>query len=134
VALATLLSILTSPWVFSAFILALVAVAFSSADIPNRNAILTDVNLPEHRGTAVGFLTIAVGLGLAGGNAFTGLVVDWLSTWLTSPWNYAVGLALFQLIFIPAAICFYALSKATPADIAAVRRTLRDRGKLTITP
>jgi hypothetical protein len=129
VALATVLNIFTNPWVFAAFVLALVAVALASTDIPNRNAILTDVNLPEHRGTAVGFLTIAVGVGVAIGSGLTGLLIDALAAYFVAPLNYAVGLALFQLLFLPAGFCYYKLTKTTRADIAAVRKTLARRAQ-----
>ncbi|MCG3208941.1 MAG: hypothetical protein FOGNACKC_02554 [Anaerolineae bacterium] len=129
VALATLVSIVINPWVLTAFVLALLAWALASADIPNRNAILTDVNLPEHRGTAVGFLTIAIGLGAALGSGLTGLVVDALSPYLAAPLNYVVGLAVFQLLFIPAGWCYYKLTQASAADTTAVRQTLARRAE-----
>lgn len=130
VVMATLISIVTNPWVAGAFILALIAVAFSSADVPNRSAILTDVNLPEHRGTAVGLLTISVGLGVALGTALAGLSFDMIAPALASPWNYALGLALFQLLFIPAGLAYYQLSKTTRHDIAWVKQTLAERAEM----
>lgn len=130
VTVATLLSIGTHPWVAVAFGLALVAVAFASADIPNRRAILTDVNLPEHRGTAVGLISVSVGLGLALGNALAGILFDSIAAQFAPPLNYAVGLALFQLVFIPAGLCYYRLSQTTAQDIAAVKQVLTSRAKL----
>jgi MFS family permease len=127
---ATLVSILTNPWIAGAFMLGLVAVAFSSTDIPNRSAILTDVNLPEHRGTAVGLLSISVGLGLALGNALAGLSFDLFAPVLASPWHYAMSLALFQLLFIPAGLAYYQLSKTTMYDIARVKQTLAERAEI----
>ncbi len=134
VALATLLAIVTNPWLFFAFVLALFAVAFSSADTPNRNALLTDVNLPEHRGTTVGFLAIAIGMGVAIGNASAGVLFEQLAVYFAPPLNYAIGLALFQLLLIPAGFCYYRLSKISASDIAAVKQTLANRAKLTIDP
>jgi MFS family permease len=131
VAIATLLTITTNPWVAGAFILAFVAVAFYSADNPNRSALLTDVNLPEHRGTAAGLLTISTGLGLALGNALAGLSFGYLEQAFAPPWNYAVGLSLFQLILIPAAGCYYQLTKTTTQDIAEVKQTLARRAETT---
>jgi len=127
VTLFTLLSIVTNPWVATTFIVALIAVAFSSADIPNRNALLTDVNLPEHRGTAIGLLSIAVGLGLALGNAGAGLLFDYFALYFAPPTHYALGLALFQLLFIPAGLSYYQLSKSSAADIAQVKQILTAR-------
>ncbi len=127
----TLLSIVTNPWVATGFIFALVAIAFSSADIPNRNALLTDVNLPEHRGTVVGILVIAIGLGLAIGNALMGLSFAYLAEYFTPPLNYALGLALFQLFSIPAGLSYYRLTQTAPQDIVEVRQTLTERAKIT---
>jgi len=133
VSLATLMSIVTNPWVVTTFALALVAVAFSSADIANRRALLTDVNLPEHRGTAVGLLTVSIGIGLAMGNALAGISFDYFAVarQIGPPMNYAMGLALFQLLFIPAGLAYYQLTKTTAPDIAEVKRILTERsGKI----
>ncbi len=132
VTIFTLLSIFTNPWVATAFIVALIAVAFSSADIPNRNALLTDVNLPEHRGTIVGLLNIAVGAGIAIGNAVAGFSFGYFAQNFPPPVNYAVGLALFQLVLIPAGLSYYQLSKTAPKDMAEVRQVLTERAKLAL--
>lgn len=129
ITLFTLLNIATNPWVGAAFVVALFAVAFSSADVPNRNALLSEVNLPEHRGTAVGLLAVAIGLGVALGNALTGLAFNILAQYFDSPDFYVVGLALFQLMLIPAGLSYYRLSKTAPADTTQVRQTLAERAK-----
>lgn len=129
VAIATTMSIITNPWVAGTFVLALAAVAFASADVPNRSALLADVNLPEHRGTVVGLLNISLGLGLALGNGLAGPVFEALAPKFGSPWNYALGLSLFQLFLIPAGWCYYQLTKTTTQDITRVRQTLAERAK-----
>jgi hypothetical protein len=50
-----------------------------------------------------------------------------LSTALPPPGNYAAGLAVFQIFFVPTALMYYLASRASPADITAVRRLLADR-------
>ena len=127
VTVATVISIVTNLWVASAFIVALAAVAFASVDIPNRRALITDVNLPEHRGTIIGFMSVAVGVGVALGNALAGVSFDYFSAQFAPPLNYAVGLALFQLLFIPAGFCYYRLSKSAGRDIAEVKKVLKER-------
>jgi MFS family permease len=131
VSLAALLSIATNPWVAATFGLALVSMALASVDIPNRNALLADVNLPEHRGTMAGLMALAIGLGVALGNFLTGLVLTQVSSWVGSPWNYAVGLALFQLFFIPAGLGYYQASRSIPGDMARVQYLLTKRAELT---
>lgn len=129
VAGATLMTIVTNPGVAGAFVLALVAIALASVDIPNRSALLTELNLPEHRGTMAGFLTIATGLGVAMGNALAGLLFGYLENHFAPPLNYAVGLACFQLLFIPAGWCYYQLSKTSGYDISQVKQVLAERGQ-----
>ena len=80
----------------------------------------------------VGLQTIAVGVGLAIGNASAGVLFEPLAAYFAPPFNYAVGLALFQTLFIPAGFCYYKLSKTTTIDIATVKETLTARAKLTI--
>lgn len=132
VTIATFSSIVANPWVVGAFVLALAAVAFSSADIPNRRALISDANLPEHRGTIIGFMSVAVGAGVALGNALAGILFDYLGRQFAPPLNYAVGLTLFQLLFIPAGLCYHRLSKSAARDIGEVKRVLRERSEVTL--
>ncbi len=127
VALFTLWSIISNLWIGFTFVVAIFAMAFSSADTPNRNALLTDVNLPEHRGTAVGMLAIAVGVGVALGNVTAGFTFEYLTQYFESPLNYVVGLTLFQLFFIPAGLCYYQLTKTSSRDITEMRQVLKQR-------
>jgi MFS family permease len=129
VVLATLTSIVTNGWVAAAFGVALVAIALAVADGPNRSALITDVNLPEHRGTVAGLNTLAAGLGLALGSALAGVTFGSLSDHFGSPLNIAIGLALFQLFFLPAGLFYYLATRSTPGDIAMVERTLHERGQ-----
>ena len=40
-----------------------------------------------------------------------------------------MGLALFQLIFIPAGLCYYQLSRTTEDDMNQVKQILAERGR-----
>jgi MFS family permease len=125
---AAITSMFTNPWVAGAFVLALGATILSVIDIPNRAALINDVNLPEHRGTVVGMFQIASGIGLSIGNGLAGLAFTYLGRYFLPPWNFALALAFFQLVMIPAGLCFYQATKTTPKDILAVRKTLTERG------
>ncbi len=129
IVLATLASMFTNGWVATAFLLALLATALAVIDGPNRAALISDVNLPEHRGTMAGLVTLASGIGLAIGNALAGVTFSYLGSRFASPLNFATGLALFQLFFIPAGLFYYQATKTTPGDIAAVRQALVERAK-----
>ena len=123
-------SIFTNGWIAGTFLLALGALALTSVDSPNWFALISDVNLPEHRGTVFGSGNFINGVGRAFGAGLAGLVFAYIAAgWLDPPWNYAVGLALFQLFFVPTAFCYYQATKTTPRDIADVKNTLVKRAK-----
>ena len=125
---ASLTSMLRNGWVALAFVLALGATILSVVDNPNKAALINDVNLPEHRGTAVGMMVIVNGIGLSIGNWLAGVAFDYFALQLPPPWNFAVALSLFQLFMIPAGLCYLKLIRTTPRDIRTVRHTLAKRG------
>jgi MFS family permease len=122
-----LASLATNPWVVLSFVVALAALAFTSLDSPNWFALINDVNLPEHRGTVFGLGTMVLGMGRALGNGLAGVAFAALGSTVASPWNYAWGLALFQLFFLPTGLCYYIASRTIPRDITRVRETLAQR-------
>lgn len=125
IAWAVLLNLFTNGWIFLAFLVAILALVFQAVDAPNWAAMMTDVNLPEHRGTVIGLSRLT----RASGSALSVAVASWLLTRLMidAPDNYAITLALFQLVVIPAALCYYRVSKTISQDITAVSQTLADR-------
>jgi MFS family permease len=129
---ATLLSVPTNGWVLLAFLTAMTGFGLASLETPNRAALLSDLNQPEHRGTVAGLSTLLVGVGLAVGNSLTGLTQGYLSAHFAPPLNYAVGLALFQLFLIPSALLFWWMTKTTPRDIAQAHHTLSRRRTQTL--
>jgi hypothetical protein len=56
-----------------------------------------------------------------------GVTFDWLQQTVAPPTNYAIGLTLFQLFFLPAGLCFWLAARTAPHDIAAVQATLQER-------
>lgn len=129
IVLATLSSVVTNPYAASAFVLCLVAVILTSADSPNWFALISDVNLPEHRGTVFGIANLSNGVSRAAGNGLTVPVAGLLAAGFAAPLNYAVGLALFQVFFIPTGLCYWMASRTCPGDIARVRAVLAERGR-----
>lgn len=122
-----LAAIVTNPWVALAFLSAIIALALTSADSPNWFALIADVNLPEHRGTVFGVGNFSNGVGRALGTGLTTVTTDAIRKTLPPPFNLALGLSLFQVFFLPTGWCYWKASKTCPADIEAVRSTLRDR-------
>jgi MFS family permease len=124
---AVLSSVVTEPAMAATFLVALVAIALISAQSPNWYALIAEVNPPEHRGTAFSLGNLANGTGRALGTDLVVRTFDALARPLPPPMNYAVGLAAFQLLFLPTGACYLLASRSSPRDIAAVDQLLRDR-------
>lgn len=122
-------AVATNPWVALAFVSALVALALTSADSPNWFALISDVNLPEHRGTVFGVGNFVNGMGRAAGAGLAVVTADALRKTLPPPLNLALGLSIFQLFFLPTGWCYWKAAKTCPADIESVRATLRARAE-----
>lgn len=121
-------SLVTNPWVAGAFLLVLTAGALTGADSPNWFALISDVNLPEHRGTVFGLGNLANGVGRSGGNGLTALLAGSIERALPPPLNWAIGLAAFQVFFLPTGYCYWKATGTAPGDIADVENALRERG------
>ena len=61
-----------NPWMLLLFVLSFFASAAQSANTPNWLALITDVNLPEHRGTAFSVANLFNSLGRTIGNVGVG--------------------------------------------------------------
>jgi MFS family permease len=127
VALAVLRSVVTEPAMTVTFLLALLAIGLLSAQSPNTYALLAEANPPEHRGTVFSLGNLANGVGRSVGSALVVRTFDSLGRALPPPFNYAVGLAVFQLFFLPTAAMFWLASRSAPQDITAVGELLRQR-------
>lgn len=121
----------TNPWIFLMFILAVLATAAQSANTPNWLALLTDINLPEHRATAFSIANLINGFGRAIGNILIGLVLEFMSLKFNEPFNYIYTMILFQIFFIPAVYSYYKVSKNSGRDIRKVKSILKLRAKKT---
>ncbi len=124
---AVAISVVTNPWVAGAFVLGLVAVALTAVDSPNWFALINDVNLPEHRGTTFGLGNLTFSVGRSLGTGVTGATFGYLAVTYPEPLNIVLGLALFQVFFLPTAFFYYRASKTTPQDIARVKAMLASR-------
>lgn len=124
---SVLSSVVTEPTVAISFATALVALSLMSANSPNWFALIADVNLPEHRGTAYSLVNLANGVGRSAGTGLLGLTARLLA--VAPPMNYAIGLAVFQVFFIPTGVMFYLASRSCPSDIAEVHDTLTRRAE-----
>jgi MFS transporter, Spinster family, sphingosine-1-phosphate transporter len=127
VILSVLGSVITEPTVGVSFAFALLALALTSANSPNWFALIADVNPPEHRGTVYSLGNVVNGVGRAAGNGLVGAVFGALASRFPPPLNFAVGLAVFQVFFIPTGIMYLLAARTSPKDIDDLQRTLRAR-------
>ncbi|KXK59013.1 MFS transporter [Micromonospora rosaria] len=124
---AVLSSVVTEPTVGLSLLTAVFALALTSANSPNWFALIADVNPPEHRGTVYSLGNLVNGVGRAAGNGLVGVVFHGLRAAFPPPLNYAVGLAAFQLFFVPTGIMYWLASRTSPRDIDTVHTLLHDR-------
>lgn len=126
---AVALSMFTNGWVFAVFVTAFIGLALQATDPPNWAAMITDINLPEHRGTIIGLSRLCRAVGNAVSIAAAGWLFAILAEHVGQPDNFAWGLALFQLLVLPAAYCYWRLRQTLPGDLQTVRDELTRRAK-----
>ncbi len=102
------------------FVFALIASVLSAGPVANKSAVMIDVNLPEHKGTAASLFKLSeqVGKGL------TILITFILISFLGSIFNMIV----FSMIFwLPAGILWFFASKTVITDMRAKSKILSER-------
>ena len=124
-----LASVVTEPVMAVSLLTALFALALTSANSPNWYALIAEVNPPEHRGTVFSLGNLVNGVGRSAGTSLTGAVFGALERALPPPMNFAVGLALFQVFFIPTGVMYWLASRTSPKDIEAVQAMLNERAE-----
>jgi hypothetical protein len=127
-------SVVTEPTMALTLLTALVAIGLMSANAPNWYALIAEVNPPEHRGTAFSFGNLVNGIGRTAGIDLTVRTFEALERALPPPMNFAVGLAAFQLFFIPTGVMYWLASRTSPRDIATVNLMLRRRSRAVTVP
>jgi MFS family permease len=107
------------------FIFGLIGTTVAAGPVANRNAVLIDVNMPEHKGTAASFFNLSEQIG----KGITLLISFMLITWLGSIYN----MMLFAIVFwIPAAILWYIVSRSVEDDMYVKSRVLSERKQITL--
>ncbi|MBE3569869.1 MAG: MFS transporter, partial [Bacillales bacterium] len=119
--------IFTNPWMTLLFVLSFLASAAQSANTPNWLALITDVNLPEHRGTAFSVANLFNSLGRTVGNVGVGIVLGIVSNHFHEPYSYMITLSLLQLFLIPSALSYIFMANQNVSDIKQVKEMLKER-------
>ncbi|GIF70844.1 MFS transporter [Asanoa siamensis] len=128
---SALASVFTEPSVGLTLLIAIVALALTSANSPNWYALIADVNPPEYRGTVYSLGNLTNGVGRAAGNGLIPLAFAGLASTYASPLNYSVGLAAFQLFFIPTGVMYWLASRSSARDITGLHSLLEKRAEET---
>lgn len=121
--------IFVNPWMLLLFVLSFLASAAQSANTPNWLALITDVNLPEHRGTAFSVANLFNSLGRTIGNVGVGIVLGVISRQVNEPYSFIITLAILQIFLIPSALCYLIMAKKNVSDINHVKETLKKRSE-----
>jgi len=107
------------------FIFAIMASMLGAAPVANRNAIMIDVNMPEHKGTAASFFKLSEQIS----KGVTLLISFTLISLLGSIFN----MLFFTIFFwLPAAILWFFASKNVESDMGYKSRILSERTQLSI--
>lgn len=122
----TVRSFAASPFLILALILATVGNILQAADLPNWAAMITTLNPPEYRATAIGLSRLI----RAGANALSialgGLLFQRLQGTFSETTAFAIGLAVFQLVLLVSAACYWFVANHINKDINEVRVALAE--------
>ncbi len=121
--------IFLNPWMALLFVLSMFASASQSANTPNWLALITDVNFPEHRGTAFSVGNLFNSLGRTIGNVGVGMLLGIISIHYHEPNSYILTLSILQISLIPSALCYLFMAKKNMSDIHNVKETLKLRSE-----
>ena len=119
----------TNPWMILLFVLSIMASASQSANTPNWLALITDVNLPEHRGTVFSVANLCNSLGRTFGNIGVGVLLSLVIMRYPEPKSYTITLSILQIFLIPSAICYLLMAQKNVMDIHNVKNTLKERAR-----
>jgi MFS transporter, Spinster family, sphingosine-1-phosphate transporter len=119
----------TNPWMALLFVLSFLASAAQSANTPNWLALITDVNLPEHRGTVFSVANLCNSLGRTIGNIGVGVLLSLVAIRYQEPTSYVITLSILQIFLIPSALCYLLMAKKNVTDIHNAKKTLLDRAE-----
>ncbi|MHA1193608.1 MAG: hypothetical protein ACTSP9_15195, partial [Promethearchaeota archaeon] len=107
------------------FIFALIGSMLAAGPVANRNAVMIDINMPEHKGTAASFFKLSEQLG----KGLTLLISYPLISLLGSIFN----MLFFSIFFwLPAAVLWIFASKSVEKDMNDKTRILSERKQVSL--
>lgn len=107
------------------FVFGLIGTILIAGPVANRNAVMIDVNLPEHRGTSISFLNLSEQVG----KSMTLFASYFLISFLGGIYN----MMFFSIFFwIPACILWYFASRSVGKDLTAKSMILSERKQVSL--
>ncbi len=107
------------------FVIALIGSTLGAAPVANKNAIMIDVNMPEHKGTAASFFNLSEQIG----KGITLLISFMLISLLGSIFNMMVFSVFF---WIPAAFFWFLASRSVEKDMLDKSKILSERTQVSL--
>ena len=115
----------TYPNYIALFFLALGASILGAGPVANRNAVMIDVNMPEHKGTAASMFNLSEQTSKA--------MVLFISFFLISLLGSIFNMMLVSFIFwVPAGILWFFASRTVEEDMATKRKILSERKQVSL--
>ncbi|MEM3948696.1 MAG: MFS transporter, partial [Zestosphaera sp.] len=109
-------------------VLGLVGMVFVTWAAPNVPAVLSEVSLPEHRGTIFGLFNITDNIGSAFGPTIASLLMTFfLSTGIPEPNNMLYGMIAISLFWVPCAFLWLPALKTYVKDKTKIKEILAKR-------
>ncbi|MEM4486753.1 MAG: MFS transporter [Zestosphaera sp.] len=109
-------------------VLGLVGMVFVTWAAPNVPAVLSEVSLPEHRGTIFGLFNITDNIGSAFGPTIASLFMTFfLSTGIPEPNNMLYGMIAISLFWVPCALLWLPALKTYVKDKTKIKGILAKR-------
>lgn len=134
----TVISLLSYPYPYGVeslpaltpvFVISLLGMTFVTFAAPNVPAVLSEVSLPEHRGTIFGIFNITDNIGSAfGPMVASAFMVFFLSSGIPEPDNMLHGLVAVSLLWIPCALLWLPALRTYKRDKTKLRKILAERG------
>ena len=107
------------------FVAALIGSTLGAAPVANKNAIMIDVNMPEHKGTSASFFNLSEQIS----KGVTLLISFMLISLLGSIFNMMVFSVFF---WIPAAVFWYLASRSVEEDMTTKSKILSERKQVSL--
>jgi len=135
----TMIMLLTYPYPFGdesltalmpVLLISLLGMVFVTFAAPNVPAVLSEISLPEHRGTIFGIFNITDNIGSAFGPTIASFfMVMFLSWGFQEPSNMKLGLITISLFWVPCALLWLPAFRTYLRDKEKLRHILSERGK-----